>query len=352
MSGISEVDYVCWVQRSLNRLINAQLPVNGEKSTGYVEKVKTLQAISPALSHYCDPYGVKNKMWGKVDERTQNVIVEWNNTMFGYMGWVQTSLKTIGMHANMPTGVLDSDTLQSIRFFQKQKQLKIDGWVGAKTETALIKAARSEPPQWEFKEPKPWHQNQDKKVWMNRFIADILREFDAPTRAPFLSIDPTFRQAYRCMLYKITYTPGTFHGYLTPYWVQWWINAGKDQNDLKIILSRALPEIENDFDRVWRDYAYATEDVARSRFEQLVVEMMKKIDAGRDRINYANSVLGDLGHVRSLYRWWQEAEGSDRTLYGCFQGHLKREYTGPWSPSVPEFLDVLAQCRSWANSRK
>ena len=120
MSNISETDYVRWVQRSLNRLVNAQLTVDGYKSDDYRRGVKTLQMLSPTLRHYCDPNGFKNNLWGSVDQPTQDVIIEWNQTMFGYMTWVQKSLTKIGMYANFPTGVLDSSTVQSTQFFQKQ----------------------------------------------------------------------------------------------------------------------------------------------------------------------------------------------------------------------------------------
>lgn len=107
MSNISETDYVRWVQRSLNRLVNAQLTVDGYKSDDYRRGVKTLQMLSPTLRHYCDPNGFKNNLWGSVDQPTQDVIIEWNQTMFGYMTWVQKSLTKIGMYANFPTGVLE-----------------------------------------------------------------------------------------------------------------------------------------------------------------------------------------------------------------------------------------------------
>src|ERR1044071_1955105 len=103
MNTITEPDYVRWVQRSLNRLINAQLPINGEKTYDYRRGVQTLQLLSPSLRHYCAPNGFKNQMWAKRAQPTQDVMIEWNQTMFCYMTWVQKSLFKIGMHANFPT---------------------------------------------------------------------------------------------------------------------------------------------------------------------------------------------------------------------------------------------------------
>ena len=67
--------------------------------------------------------------------------------MWPYVKWAQTALEKSGASAGgMTTGVMDSGTKTALRSFQAYEGINDDGWIGARTETALILRSGTHPP--------------------------------------------------------------------------------------------------------------------------------------------------------------------------------------------------------------
>jgi len=135
VGNISGPDYLKWVQGSLNRLVGAGLKVNGLDSATYRNYVKMFQSIASLNSN------------GKVDEKTQNALIKANHKNRDYVKWVQQALIKTGIGVNLkPSGIMDQKTINIIKSFQANQGLKADGWLGAKTETSLIRVSGLIPP--------------------------------------------------------------------------------------------------------------------------------------------------------------------------------------------------------------
>ena len=135
IGAISDIDYIKWVQRSLNRILGLKLLVNGKPSTSYRD----------AVWWFNKEYVKTKKTDDRVDELTQNAIILLNEKNRAYMLWVQKALRKTGAEL-APTGVKDKSTRTYLHLFQVYSELKEDAFVGAKTETALIKASGILPP--------------------------------------------------------------------------------------------------------------------------------------------------------------------------------------------------------------
>jgi peptidoglycan hydrolase-like protein with peptidoglycan-binding domain len=135
VGSISGSDYLKWVQGSLNRLVGAGLKVNGLDSATYRNYVKIFQSMT----------GLKPN--GEVDAKTQNALIKANYKDRDYIKWVQRALIITGVGVNLrPSGIMDRKTINAIKSFQANQGLKADGWVGAKTETSLVRVAGLIPP--------------------------------------------------------------------------------------------------------------------------------------------------------------------------------------------------------------
>ncbi len=56
------------------------------------------------------------------------------------ISWVQQALKTLKYYHGKITGVLDKNTIEAVKAFQKDKGLRVDGIPGRKTRKELKKA--------------------------------------------------------------------------------------------------------------------------------------------------------------------------------------------------------------------
>lgn len=121
---MTSTEYISWVQRSLNRLLGAGLITDGKDTELYRIYVKEFQ--------FCYNCGT---FFGEVDESTQNCLVKANHKEPLYIDWTRQSLANGGFYSKGSTTEMPSD---AIRAFQAAAKLKVDGWMGAKTETALF----------------------------------------------------------------------------------------------------------------------------------------------------------------------------------------------------------------------
>jgi hypothetical protein len=142
MSGISKSEYIRWVKGSLNRLLGASLPDDGNNTPEYRMWLMSFQTNQ------------KLTVNAKVDLATQNALIKRNRYHDGYVRWVQNALLISGEgirvwgKAIVANGYWGVDTEQAVKDFQsKHEKMKDgDGWVGAKTERALMLRTGTVPP--------------------------------------------------------------------------------------------------------------------------------------------------------------------------------------------------------------
>lgn len=135
VSQISAEDYIKWVQRTLNRLYDVGLVTNGKISSKYRDALKRFNL---------DYLG---RLYNDVDSKAQNVMIMLNEQNRAYMAWVQGLLLRTGASSELAqTGKKDKITTRYVKGFQAYQGLKDNGFIGAKTETALIRAGKEFPP--------------------------------------------------------------------------------------------------------------------------------------------------------------------------------------------------------------
>jgi hypothetical protein len=161
---ISESDYIKWVQRSLNRLYGLHIPTDG-KITG---------AYRTAVRRFNREY--LGRDYADVDERTQNQLIFANEGQKSYVMWVIRRLNQLGLGPLPVTETYTPAVVSAIKGFQRRPEvaLKPDGFVGPKTELALIKATGMIPPGdvTSKKRPKPPKAPEHRK---SRKVIHILR---------------------------------------------------------------------------------------------------------------------------------------------------------------------------------
>src|SRR5262245_41069958 len=125
-------EYVQWVQRSLNRLLEISLVLDGDdRSAPYRSAVKEFNRLS------------LHRDFDGVDEKTQDALIVANENDWRYVMWLQSALcralnkpPLLSATASGPT--MNSATRQLVGFFQRsQDGLNSDGVVGFRTEVAL-----------------------------------------------------------------------------------------------------------------------------------------------------------------------------------------------------------------------
>ncbi len=125
-----ETKYVQWVQRTLNRELDYELVTNGVANSEYRSAVQTFQAFNDLPKT------------GEVGVPEQNSMIKANHKSTSYANWAQEALHKVGARTRGGvTGVMDSDTIASIKSFQAFHNLKDDGWIGARTEMELIESS-------------------------------------------------------------------------------------------------------------------------------------------------------------------------------------------------------------------
>ncbi|RZL87350.1 MAG: peptidoglycan-binding protein [Variovorax sp.] len=184
--------YICWVQRSLARHGWGDSTVDGADSPRYRENVKAFQGANMLASH------------GQVDEATQNRLIQLNHVDADYTTWVQAALVKAGLlkagvHRTEP--IMDrpgSMTRQAIRRFQQQRfdrdrSLKPDGWVGSKSELALMAFSATAPPD-DTGEPAPCRPAKPKPPGEEPLVDKLRR-----ARLDSLTQDPRMRDRLECL---------------------------------------------------------------------------------------------------------------------------------------------------------
>jgi hypothetical protein len=138
-STIAPKDYIKWVQRSLNRLYGINIRTDGTDSDAYRR----------ALRKFNNEWTGRD--YDDIDERTQNQLILANEGNESYVKWVISSLNQVGLGPLPLTDTYTSAVVQAVKVFQRSielhsMELEDDGFVGSKTELALIRATGKLPP--------------------------------------------------------------------------------------------------------------------------------------------------------------------------------------------------------------
>jgi len=142
---ISSSDYLKWAQRSLNRRYGLRIPTNGTDSGAYRD----------ALRRFNREYSGRD--YADVDEETQNNLIFVNEAPGPYVAWVVQALNAAGFGPIPTTNAYTPAILEALKDFQSSRKpaLKVDSFVGSKTELALIQASGLLPPGDVKRRPKP-----------------------------------------------------------------------------------------------------------------------------------------------------------------------------------------------------
>jgi hypothetical protein len=112
MAEISTVDYLKWVQRSLNRVMSSGLSIDGADTAKY----------RLAVQRFNGKWSGGKRDDSKVDKATQDELIAHNYTDQEYVGWIQEALASVlGLRLDASVGVLDRDTVKATKAFQKQR---------------------------------------------------------------------------------------------------------------------------------------------------------------------------------------------------------------------------------------
>jgi peptidoglycan hydrolase-like protein with peptidoglycan-binding domain len=198
---ISAKDYIAWVQRSLNRLLGVALITDGLDSSFYRDAVEEFQWA----------YGLPVSR--DIDVADQNALIKANHLTPEYVAWAQESLAKVGAGIGLvASGTMNKATTNAIKSFQAYHGLSDDGWIGAKTETALIRESGILPPGHITRGPVPTSRPKrrpptprpvdplplDKRV--DRMLSVVLYEaLHFPSTYP----DKKQRRRVRCLAYKL-----------------------------------------------------------------------------------------------------------------------------------------------------
>jgi carbonic anhydrase len=125
--------YVKWVKRSLNRILERRMIVDGNDSTQYRNAIRVYQQRTNL------------SVDGKVGRQTQDQLIKNNEEDTAYAKWVQQALNKHGACLN-PNGRLQTTSKNAIKRFQSCQNITSDGVVGFQTELRLILEGGGLPP--------------------------------------------------------------------------------------------------------------------------------------------------------------------------------------------------------------
>jgi peptidoglycan hydrolase-like protein with peptidoglycan-binding domain len=314
---IADEDYIKWVQRSLNRIYHLNLDVDGKESPAYQAAVK----------RFNEEY-VEKLVDDQVDARTQDQLILANETVDIYIRWVQEALNKVGAGHLKPTGVIDTQTVDAVKSFQRSMmgKIKVDGYIGAKTELALIEASKTSPPGSTPKpkpkpKPKPVQPWEDPAVierryyeWTNKMFAEV---------RDHLSRDPGDEESKRlyCLLGKLKKrTGGGEYKYIQQGTARSFV-LGKEFSFTK---GYKPDEIADDAKEDLRNkvkYVLKWEGGTYSAFKEWAIWLYEQIDTGLVEIGKLYAVHGDMNNgARMLNAWGRKRqEPGIMSVLGCFK---------------------------------
>lgn len=320
-------DYLGWVKRSLNRLLGASLPDDGTDTTEYRDWVEEFQFA----------YMISSPK-REVDEGTQNALIKANHRDPIYVDWVNEALTKVGAGKALNIdGIWDPASKKALLAFQAEEGLSKDGWVGARTETALIAATKIPPPgSREVPKPKPKRPKPSPEIpWGNVHTAERQARrwtstlfwaifYGNDTVGP-LEVD---RLRIRCMLEKLK-NPSMDDLYIPKQGAKDFFPWGEDA----ALGGRDAPEIRAKFPAVPKHAReFLTEEVRKLQmtevhyedayraFKKKVEALCLDIDGALIYINnkYTLSWHANLA-VDLMHDWSFERQKKSSSILSCFK---------------------------------
>lgn len=199
IGGISERDYIRWVQFSLNMYF---------KKTGFhralIEDGKDTIDFRNAVEFFNSTATGRQKH-SKIDEKTQDALIKANEHNSGYLYWLRTQLNKLGYAPLTVAYKSNEKPTSAIKAFQKiydgsfGLSLRQDGFVGAKTHLALLHAIKQLKPKPTSKgKPRPVAETAKRRKKL------ALRLLKITPSIEFSDPDPLRKQRVICIIRKIT----------------------------------------------------------------------------------------------------------------------------------------------------
>lgn len=358
MAGsFDRIDYVKWVQRSLNRIMGRSVPVDGKEFgpwRGALGEFKDALRISePGLDKF------------QVGAKTQNELIRLSHLSPTYLQWLHSKLPGAG-HWEGADGT--ARLQKALRAFQaKHPPLKQDGWVGHATETALINAYGA-PPGNGGPPPAPapeWLQNWNAlpvQARYARWIADMAARVGADKhmagRLPAGGWDPVYKHFLGILAKNAKASPKLLHFYFTDTDVSQIALAKMDRvvahppkkapGGGKLLDEQALRLIAQQMSTTQDLYKLAlgmpmtpqAYSLAQLDFEERVFQTYKAIQSGFMKLAFLNS-WGNQGFFDAKYAYIliiiSTLSLSEESVYSAFRHNLP----DPASWEAPKSLGGL-----------
>ncbi|MFN7936809.1 MAG: peptidoglycan-binding protein [Bryobacteraceae bacterium] len=307
---ISNSQYIRWVKGSLNRLLGSTLLDDGTPSEEYRYWVKEFQ-INQKLNAN-----------GEVNESTQNALMKRNRFDGDYVAWIQRSLSRSGEGIVPVTGVWNSETEEVMKDFQTNEGLKADGWVGAKSETALymrsrirvpgrLKAARPYKPV--LPPPSIWSDSLSAELRMNVWLNGMIIEWSKKGGSTqFLG-----------MMHNLAGPTSLIaHDYLTDSDANRYITAPRGTLHPTDVTSNARDELLVQTKLAQGQVTYAK---GWERFKSAVLQIDKQIDVGLFKLGMRTKedFSGSDPNLRTLVKWVEDMQSKPWSIlshYGPVRG--------------------------------
>jgi peptidoglycan hydrolase-like protein with peptidoglycan-binding domain len=327
---MADPDYIKWVQRSLN-YDGAALPVNGVDDKLYRDNVAIYK------SRYTVNDGLQLT---QVGSKCQDVMIRNNWLSPAFQGWLGS------LFPDAATGGSDA-LLKAVRKFQKDVKLEVDGYVGPKTETALIAKFNKRPEDKPI--PKPQPENDPLLKWFNgltngeryTYIAGqcYMHYLMTPTdpelralanflRTSILKPVPRFFYFFTrelAMKLKNSNDPDLTK-YIQKGWYSWYIQF--NDSVCKVLMARYMANSEQ-FVRLAPYHSVATRaqlDRYVENFIWGVRELHLAIVDGIGTIAHWNEFVGEQAALKLGKNTIVGLSKSDQHLYSCYTGRMPNKW--------------------------
>jgi peptidoglycan hydrolase-like protein with peptidoglycan-binding domain len=305
---ISSGQYVRWVKASLNRLLYCTLIDDGSAGLEYRSRVKEFQLNQ------------KLNQSGEVNEATQDALMKRNRSYPDYVAWVQRALNRSGEgDGKLPVnGTWNATVEEVVKDFQTNEGLVVDGFVGAKTETALF-ARTGLPVPGRIKSRKPykpilpdpdvWQDSLNSELRMNVWLNAMLFDRADTPDTPFMCLMRKLAKAQRGAAGFEYYTRSTITQYMRDGW--------PPPRGIEEIAEDALEELLEKTRQMQMRASYAK---AWDGFQYFTIQLGLQIEEGLFALKSISE--DDYDHyntnVRDLRKWTRIRRDKDWAILSCY----------------------------------
>ncbi|WP_198014584.1 peptidoglycan-binding domain-containing protein [Methylobacter marinus] len=293
------------------------MKIDGIPTPGYREYVQEFQFA------YASP------QTGHMDSGDQNKMIKANHLTPEYVVWLQESLNTTGAGMGLtPDGIFGSNTRTAVLSFQSYQGLIDDGWVGAKTETELIKEVGIKPPgeitgvlpKPPVPKPKPKPVNpHDPLTPEQRYDRVINSVYYEALYQPSTYPNKEQRKRLLCFLNKLKKKSGIDDDYIPADRVTRYVrSSGYGYNDGVLpdrITSSAKDHIKSMIK--WLPYEDRND---REKLRTIILNIYYAIESGLTRISSEYNVWGDASNsAKALNNWGMKKQNNKNSILSCFK---------------------------------